>query len=136
MVACYNVVVGCLTFFLQFITMKLVNGVLGRSPVLFTMSYPVYGSSPSPSSRQTHISAMNRLTLVQKFSLLLLAALTLFGFALGKIITSAMHQNMINRSNEMAANFLTYEIKHKLRFADFIAPKQGDATGGVIGRSV
>jgi len=62
---------------------------------------------------------MNRLSLVQKFSLLLLVALTLFGFVLGKIITSTMHANMINRSNELAANFIADEIRDHLQVEDF-----------------
>ena len=68
---------------------------------------------------------MRQLSLIKKFSLLLLAALTLFGFALGKIITSSMHQNMLNRSNETAASFLIYEIKNKLQVEDLAIPKKG-----------
>lgn len=69
---------------------------------------------------------MRQLSLIKKFSLLLLVSLVLFGFALGKIISYSMHQNMINRSNEIAANFLTYEIQSALRLEDFATPKQGD----------
>ncbi len=68
---------------------------------------------------------MRQLSLIRKFSLLLLFSLLLFGFALGKIISVSMRQNMINRSNEIAANFLTYEIRNKLRLEDFATPKTG-----------
>lgn len=70
---------------------------------------------------------MSNLSLIKKFSLLLLIALLFFGFALGKIISSSMYQNMLNRSNENAASFLTYEIKNKLNLEDFSEPKHGEA---------
>ena len=69
---------------------------------------------------------MRQLSLIKKFSLLLLAALVLFGFVLGKIITVSMHQNMIGRSNATAANFLIYEIKNKLQIEDLATPKKGE----------
>jgi PAS domain S-box-containing protein len=69
---------------------------------------------------------MRRLSLTQKFFLLLLIALPLFGYFLGKVITSSMHTNMLNRSNEMAANFVTHEIRNKLHVDDFIILKEGE----------
>ncbi|UCD66845.1 MAG: PAS domain S-box protein [Deltaproteobacteria bacterium] len=49
----------------------------------------------------------------------------MFGFALGKIITSAMHQNMMHRANEVAADFLIYEINNKVDIENFSIPKTG-----------
>jgi PAS domain S-box-containing protein len=68
---------------------------------------------------------MRQLSLLKKFSLLLFIALALFGVSLGKIITAAMQDNMIKRANEMAANFLTYEIKNKLQLEDLTTIKTG-----------
>jgi PAS domain S-box-containing protein len=68
---------------------------------------------------------MRQLSLVKKFSLLLLAALSLFGFVLGNILTSAMKQNMLDRSNEVVANFLQYEIVNKLNLEELSSPKKG-----------
>ncbi len=69
---------------------------------------------------------MRQISLTQKFSLLLLVTLPLFGFLMGKIITSAMYENMLNRSNEMAANFVIHEIRNKLRVNDFTKVRKGD----------
>ena len=37
-----------------------------------------------------------------------------------------MHQNMLNRSNELAANYLTYEIKNNLQAEDLATPVKGE----------
>lgn len=68
---------------------------------------------------------MRKFSLIQKFSILLLGALSVFGFVFGNIITAAMQQNMLDRSNEMAANFLQYEIKNKLNVEELSTPKNG-----------
>jgi PAS domain S-box-containing protein len=68
---------------------------------------------------------MRQFSLIKKFSILLFVALSVFGFVLGNIITSAMKQNMLDRSNEVAANFLTYEIKNKLNIEELSTPKTG-----------
>ena len=57
---------------------------------------------------------MRNFSLVKKFSIVLLFALVLFGFSLGKIISSALRQNTIIRSSEITANFLRHEIKNHL----------------------
>jgi PAS domain S-box-containing protein len=68
---------------------------------------------------------MRQLSLVKKFSILLFVALAVFGFGLGKIITSAMHQSMLDRSNEVVANFIQYEIANKLNVENLSTPKTG-----------
>ena len=59
---------------------------------------------------------MRNFTLIKKFSAILLVALVLFGYVMGKIISNSLRQNMITRSSEITANFLRHEIKHHLDF--------------------
>ncbi len=68
---------------------------------------------------------MRQFSLIKKFSLLLFVALSVSSFVLGNIITTAMKQNMLDRSNEVVANFLLYEINNKLNIKELSSPKTG-----------
>jgi len=57
---------------------------------------------------------MFRFSLVKKFTLILLVALLVFGFAIGVIMNSAMRQNMIVRANEITSHFVEHELADHL----------------------
>ena len=64
---------------------------------------------------------MRTISLVKKFSFVLLISIVLFGFTLGKVISSSMRQNMITRSNEITANFLQHEIYSQLEIKQLLS---------------
>ncbi len=66
---------------------------------------------------------MKKLTLIQKFSLLCLITIVLFGFALAWVVTSFIERNMLIRSEETTAEFVHEEIKRELSLADITTPK-------------
>jgi PAS domain S-box-containing protein len=52
--------------------------------------------------------------MLNKFSVVLLLALIVFGFALEKTVSSTLRRNMTDRAAEMAANFLHHELNAHL----------------------
>lgn len=73
--------------------------------------------------------SMRRMTLVQQFSLLLLGTLFLMGLFLGKIVSSALREDMANRSNEITAGFIKAEIDHHIRVEAFSPKSDVDYEG-------
>lgn len=66
---------------------------------------------------------MKRLTLVQKFSLLCLGTLVVFGVGLGWIVTSSLEQTALIRSKTITASFVIDEMKKEFSEDDFVVPK-------------
>lgn len=69
--------------------------------------------------------AWRKTTLVQRFSLLCLAALILFGVALGWIVTSSLERNMLQRSEQLVASIVSDEVRNEFAAADLVTPKLG-----------
>lgn len=66
-----------------------------------------------------------RLTLIQQFSLYCLAALTVFAFAFGHIMTTSLEQNMLIRAKQITAHFLSGAVRKTFTEADLLTPKTG-----------
>ncbi len=64
-------------------------------------------------------------TLVQRFSLLSLTALIIFGIVFGWIVTTTMEQDMLMRSQEITANIISKAVRNEFTVAELINPKTG-----------
>jgi len=77
---------------------------------------------------------MRNFSLVKKFSTVLLVALILFGFVLGKIISSTLRENMMTRSTEITANFLRHEIRNHLTLDQLITQENSSCYQEIANR--
>ncbi len=68
---------------------------------------------------------MKKLTLIQKFSLLCVIMLVLFGVTLGWIVTTSLERNMFLRSKQITAQFVRDEIESEFALAELTTPKLG-----------
>src|SRR4030042_2035411 len=68
---------------------------------------------------------MRKITLIQKFSLLCLAVLVLFGIVFGWIITTSLEHNILDRSKKVTAIIVSEEVQKELADTDLITPKMG-----------
>lgn len=68
---------------------------------------------------------MRKITLIQKFSLLCLAVLVLFGIVFGWIITTSLEHNLLDRSKKVTAIIVSEEVQKELADTDLITPKMG-----------
>lgn len=68
---------------------------------------------------------MRKITLIQKFSLLCLAVLVLFGIVFGWIITNSLECNILDRSKKVTAIIVSEEVQKELADTDLITPKMG-----------
>lgn len=64
-------------------------------------------------------------TLLQRFSLLSLMALIIFGIVFGWIITTALEQDMLARSERITANIISKAVQNECTVAELINPKTG-----------
>ncbi len=62
---------------------------------------------------------MRQLSLVQQFSLILFITLLFIGIFFGKLLTVAMKRDMLNRSNDIMAEYIKHEIDHDFQLASF-----------------
>ena len=68
---------------------------------------------------------MMKLNLLQRFSLISLIALLVFGITFGLLQTSLLEKNMRERAKELAAGFVQHEVISKMTGYDLITPKKG-----------
>ncbi|MEE8470023.1 MAG: hypothetical protein V3S51_01695, partial [Dehalococcoidia bacterium] len=68
---------------------------------------------------------MRRITLVQRFSILCLVALTLLALASGWITSASMERNMLSRSELLLASIVSEEVEKEFEAGDLITPKVG-----------
>ncbi len=68
---------------------------------------------------------MRKMTLIQRFSLVSLVAIVLFGVVFGWVITTSLERNMLMWSKQMAASIVSDEVKKEFTVADFVTPKTG-----------
>jgi two-component system sensor kinase FixL len=68
---------------------------------------------------------MRKITLIQKFSILCLAVLVLFGIVFGWIITTSLEHNILDRSKKVTAIIVSEEVQKELADTDLITPKMG-----------
>src|SRR4030042_6373810 len=68
---------------------------------------------------------MRKITLIQKFSILCLAVLVLFGIVFGWIITNSLECNILDRSKKVTASIVSEEVQKELADTDLITPKMG-----------
>lgn len=68
---------------------------------------------------------MSKITLIQRFSFLCLAAMAFFAVAFGIVVTNFIEQNMITRSKQVTANFIAHEIINEFAAEEFKSPKSG-----------
>lgn len=68
---------------------------------------------------------MRKITLIQKFSILCLAVLVLFGIVSGWIITTSLEHNLLERSKKVTASIVSQEVQHEFTAVDLITPKGG-----------
>ena len=68
---------------------------------------------------------MRKITLIQKFSILCLAVLVLFGIVFGWIITTSLEHNLLDRSKKVTAIIVSEEVQKELADTDLITPKMG-----------
>ncbi len=68
---------------------------------------------------------MRKITLIQKFSILCLAVLVLFGIVFGWIITTSLECNILDRSKKVTAIIVSEEVQKELADTDLITPKMG-----------
>lgn len=68
---------------------------------------------------------MRKITLIQKFSILCLAVLVLFGIVSGWIITTSLEHNLLERSKKVTASIVSQEVQHEFTAVDLITPKVG-----------
>jgi len=68
---------------------------------------------------------MRKITLIQKFSLLCLVVLVLFGIVSGWIITTSLECNILDRSKKVTASIVSQGVQHEFTAVDLITPKVG-----------
>lgn len=68
---------------------------------------------------------MKNLTLVQRFTLLCLVALAVFGTALGWLVTSTLEEDMLHRSHHITASIIVQEVGNEFKVEDLREPKTG-----------
>jgi hypothetical protein len=68
---------------------------------------------------------MKKLTLIQRFSLLCVIMLVLFGVTLGWIVTTSLERNMLLRSKQITAQLVHNEIESEFAMAELTTPKLG-----------
>lgn len=68
---------------------------------------------------------MRKMTLIQRFSLLCLVALVLFGIVFGWIVTTSLEHNMLMRSNQITVSIILEEVRNEFVADDLITPKIG-----------
>ncbi len=69
--------------------------------------------------------AMEKLTLLQKFIVLCLAALVAFGIILGLVVTGTLERDMVARSKETTAATVLHEVTKEFTPVDSWEPKTG-----------
>ncbi len=68
---------------------------------------------------------MRKLTLVQRFTLLCLVALAVFGTASGWLVASTLEEDMLHRSNHITASIIAQEVRNEFKAENLRAPKTG-----------
>lgn len=68
---------------------------------------------------------MRNVTLIQRFALVSLIALTFFGVGFGSVITISLEQNLLTRTKLLIAGNVSEEMKKELQNADLVTPKFG-----------
>ena len=66
---------------------------------------------------------MQKVSLIRNFSLICLAILVVFCFVFGGIITNDLERNMLSRTEQLTARFVSDEVKHAFISADFMLHK-------------
>ena len=66
---------------------------------------------------------MKKVALIQNFSLICLVVLIVICVVFGGIITHAIEQNMLSRTERLTANVVSNEVKSEFLVSDFIIPK-------------
>lgn len=67
---------------------------------------------------------MEKMTLIQKFSFLCFVVLVVFALAFGGIITNILKRNMLTRSKQLTAIFVSKEVKKTFLVSDFMLPEK------------
>lgn len=74
------------------------------------------------------------ITLLKRFSIILFITLLLFGVSLGRIITTSLENNMVNRSKQITAHFIAENVKQAFLPGELSTPKDGPEYGRFAAR--
>jgi PAS domain S-box-containing protein len=66
---------------------------------------------------------MPPITLFKQFSIILFAVLLLVGVLFGRMVTTSLEKNMVNRSKQITAHFIAQNVSHSFLPGELSAPK-------------
>lgn len=68
---------------------------------------------------------MRKMTLIQRFSILCLITLVFIGIAFGRKVTTILEEDMLSRTKQIVAIFISDVVKKELTGVDLVSPKVG-----------